>query len=203
MPFRFKCLFIKYLELNYPKMENNQEEQNKSSLRETILAAGAILWRKEPFASDIAVIHRTRYGGEWCLPKDKVQLGETLEKAALREVKEETDCVARIVRFASVIDYNVKRTKKQIFYWHMEVVNESKWDEKDVEVDQIVWLPPEEAIKLLNHSEQRKLVKDLLIPKVKIAKRKWFRFNKTARYHGLEGSLLAYRTELNSSLALF
>ena len=62
-------------------MENNQEEQNKSSLRETILAAGAILWRKEPFASDIAVIHRTRYGGEWCLPKDKVQLGETLEKA--------------------------------------------------------------------------------------------------------------------------
>jgi 8-oxo-(d)GTP phosphatase len=73
--------------------------QNPSA-KTAILAAGAVLWRKEPFVSDIAIIHKTRYGDEWCLPKGKVKEGETLEQAALREVKEETRCLAKIVRYS-------------------------------------------------------------------------------------------------------
>ncbi len=184
-------------------MEKKKEEQIKSSFKETILAAGAILWRKEPFSSDIAVIHRTRYGGEWCLPKGKAESGETLEKTAKREVTEETGCKAKIVRFATVTDYKVKGIKKQVFYWHMELIDESKQDKKDDEVDQIVWLPPEEAIKLLTHSDQRKLIRDLLMPKVKFAKRRWFMFYKSARYSRLAGSLLAYRKELENKKCAF
>jgi 8-oxo-dGTP pyrophosphatase MutT (NUDIX family) len=178
-------------------MENNQaEDQNITSLKVAILAAGAILWKKKPFASDIAVVHRTRYGGEWCLPKGKVEPGETLEGAALREVKEETGYKARLVRFASMLDYNLEEKRKQVFFWHMKVVDEIKGYKKDVEIDQIVWLPPEEAIKLLDHSDQRQLVKDQLIPKAKTKKRNWNWTSKTARYHRLAGSVLAYRTEL-------
>jgi 8-oxo-dGTP pyrophosphatase MutT (NUDIX family) len=178
-------------------MEKNQAEDSKITLlKSTILAAGAILWRKKPFSSDIAVVHRTRYGGEWCLPKGKVEDGKTLKETALREVQEETGCVAKVLRFAAVIEYKVKGTKKQVFYWHMSVVDESKWAERDPEVDQIVWLAPEEAIKLLDHAEQRQLIKDQLIPKAKIKNRKWTWISKTARYHRLAGSVLAYRTEL-------
>jgi 8-oxo-dGTP pyrophosphatase MutT (NUDIX family) len=183
--------------MHFADMVTNQEKHNnKLSLSGTILAAGAILWRKEPFASDVAIIHRTRYREEWCLPKGKVKEGETLEQAALREVKEETGCLAKIVRFSSLMEYKINGAKKQVFYWHMMVIDEAGWENRDPEVDQIIWLPPEEAIKLLSHQDQRKMIKDLFAPKNKTAKHKWFRFKEDARYHRLAGSLLAYRTEL-------
>jgi len=57
-------------------MKNSQIEGHSNSTSDkTILAAGAILWRRRPFDSDIAIVHRTRYGGEWCLPKGKVKPG--------------------------------------------------------------------------------------------------------------------------------
>ena len=78
----------------------------------------------------------------------------------------------------------------------MVVLDESKWDERDVEVDQIMWLPPAEVIKLLNHKEQRELIENLQKPKIDIKGHKWIRLSKSARYDRLSGSLLAYRTEL-------
>ena len=42
----------------------------------------------------------------WCLPKGKLENGETKEQAALREVKEETGVIAEIVAPLKAITYS-------------------------------------------------------------------------------------------------
>ena len=44
---------------------------DQKSRATVILAAGGIVWKHSPDGSKVAVIHRTRYGSEWCLPKGK------------------------------------------------------------------------------------------------------------------------------------
>jgi len=51
-----------------------------------VLAAGAVLRRGDGL---VAVVHRPRYD-DWTLPKGKLEAGEDDERAALREVLEET-----------------------------------------------------------------------------------------------------------------
>ena len=54
-----------------------------------MIAAGALLWRPGPDGPEVALVHRPRYD-DWSLPKGKLDKGETLPEAAVREVLEET-----------------------------------------------------------------------------------------------------------------
>ena len=135
-----------------PKNNKNPNETNKA-----IYAGGGILWHDTPFKSDIAIINRARYGDEWCLPKGKQRDGETLEQTAIREVKEETGCEVRIHSFANTQKYKVKESEKQVFYWNMVLEGECNFRTSE-EVKQMVWLPVEEAIKLLTHQDQKKIL---------------------------------------------
>ena len=184
-------------------MGNNQgKEIRNPSNKAAILSAGAILWTKDPFLSEIAVVHRSFNGGEWCLPEGELQKDETIEQAALREVKKETGCSAKIFRFAALTKNHVEGTLEQVFYWHMVAEDESGWDKRDKKVDQIIWLPPAEASKLLDHKDQRKLIKELLTSKVRTVKPKRLGFSKDPYYHRLAGALHAYRLELENKKPL-
>ncbi len=61
-----------------------------------VTAAGGVLERPGVEGPEIALVHRTRYehvdgsSGDWVLPKGKIEEGESVEEAALREVAEET-----------------------------------------------------------------------------------------------------------------
>jgi len=52
----------------------------------TVFAAGAICWREEKGQLLVAIIHRSRYK-DWSWPKGKVDSGETLPEAAVREIR--------------------------------------------------------------------------------------------------------------------
>ena len=54
-----------------------------------VVAAGAILWRKEKNTLKVLLIHRGRYD-DWSWPKGKLDKGEGISEAAVREIKEET-----------------------------------------------------------------------------------------------------------------
>ncbi|WBQ09324.1 NUDIX hydrolase [Hyphomonadaceae bacterium ML37] len=53
-----------------------------------VVSVGAVVWRGD----DVLLIRRARapFQGQWSIPGGKVEFGETLEDALVREVREET-----------------------------------------------------------------------------------------------------------------
>ena len=108
-------------------------------------------------------MHRRRYQdhegkpGDWVLPKGKVESGETLEAAALREVEEETGCRARIVGPSFFCEYLVQGVPKLVIFFRMEC--ESEGGLKDTaEVQAVYWLTPDEAFSKLTYETERHLL---------------------------------------------
>ncbi|WP_094285557.1 NUDIX hydrolase [Mycobacterium lehmannii] len=125
---------------------------------ETILAAGAVLWRPHgnPDAPEVALIHRPRYD-DWSLPKGKVDPGETEPVTAVREVCEETGYTAYLGRRLSSVSYPVEGGKKKVRYWAARMVR-GEFRPND-EVDELKWLPVPAAIKQLDYPHDRKVLR--------------------------------------------
>ena len=121
-----------------------------------VFAAGGLLWRAAPGGSPLAVVHRPRHG-DWVLPKGKLDAGERWQDAALREVREETGFDAELGEFAGVVCYESRGLPKIVLFWNMRVRGESSFTSSE-EVDQVVWLSPEDAIRRLDHAGEREIV---------------------------------------------
>jgi 8-oxo-dGTP diphosphatase len=124
----------------------------------TILAAGGVLWREASASREVALIYRDRWGGEWSLPKGKLEKGESFEEAALREVLEETGCLAEIEDFLSAVDYRVKGKPKVVLFYRMRLVEERPF-EPSAEIQALEWLAPDAAQTLLPHKKEREVVR--------------------------------------------
>jgi 8-oxo-dGTP pyrophosphatase MutT (NUDIX family) len=122
---------------------------------EPVKAAGGVVLRN----GQVAVVHRPRYD-DWSLPKGKLDHGESFADAALREVQEETGLRCRLVRELPEVRYEVRGRPKLVRYWAMEVVDETPFEPND-EVDEVRWLEPEEALRLLTYDRDREPVRAL------------------------------------------
>jgi 8-oxo-dGTP diphosphatase len=115
---------------------------------EPILAAGGVLWRPAGDTFEILLIHRPRYD-DWTLPKGKVDAGDAdLVSTAQREVWEETGLRGRMGADLGEIHYTVKGRPKVVRYWAMELAGDGAATgtfEPNSEVDELAWLPPDEA----------------------------------------------------------
>jgi 8-oxo-(d)GTP phosphatase len=126
----------------------------------TIAAAGGVVWRPCPEGgTEVAVAHRPRYD-DWSLPKGKLDRGEHALTAAVREVREETGLEVVVGRRGVRTNYPVVDGVKRVDYWVMQAVG-GVFEPND-EVDQLRWLPPEEAAALCSHEHDRAVVDDLL-----------------------------------------
>jgi 8-oxo-dGTP pyrophosphatase MutT (NUDIX family) len=87
------------------------------------VAAGGLVERSMSERTVLALVRRTRYG-DWVLPKGKSDGDETLEETALREVREETGCEARITGPGYTIEYLVGRVPKVVTFFRMQYLRE-------------------------------------------------------------------------------
>ncbi len=101
-----------------------------------VLAAGAVLWRPGPQGPEIALVHRPRYD-DWAYPKGKLERGEAMPFAAVREVEEETGFRARLGALLGDIRYPVPEGDKLVRYWAARA-RAGEFVAND-EVDQLVW----------------------------------------------------------------
>ncbi|MDP9399545.1 MAG: NUDIX hydrolase [Actinomycetota bacterium] len=126
---------------------------------EQVRAAGGVVVRD----GRIAVVHRPRYE-DWSLPKGKLDPGEDFPTAALREVREETGLECRLGDELPEVRYEDRHGhSKLVRFWCMEVVGESPFQADD-EVDELRWVPLDEAAALLSYDTDRQLVEALRSP---------------------------------------
>ncbi|MFB6889596.1 NUDIX hydrolase [Kitasatospora sp. NPDC056327] len=131
-----------------------------------VLAAGAVLWLPgRPKKSGrlgrprIAVIHRPKYD-DWSLPKGKLEPGEGVVEAALREVREETGFSCELGAELPTQHYVAQGRPKEVRYW--AAVPTAGEFRPNREVDLLEWLPAGKARARLSHEQDRRLVDALL-----------------------------------------
>jgi 8-oxo-dGTP pyrophosphatase MutT (NUDIX family) len=125
-----------------------------------IRSAGGIPYRLAGEGTrEVALIHRPSYD-DWTFPKGKVEVGEEPEQAALREVGEETGLRVRLADEAGVTSYVDQRGRqKTARYWTMEVL--SGEFAANAEVDELRWLPLDDALHLLTYDRDRSLLSSI------------------------------------------
>lgn len=133
-------------------------------------AAGAVLWRRvvdaDPLTPEtagnddieIAVIHRPRYD-DWSLPKGKVDRGESVIAAAVREITEETGYRPDLGWLLGYVHYPVGSATKVVWYWTAEVTGHADAAPEDTdEVGELRWLSPSEASDLCSYDADREVI---------------------------------------------
>jgi 8-oxo-dGTP pyrophosphatase MutT (NUDIX family) len=127
------------------------------SPKPTKVAAGGLVERKMNGGVRLAIVRRTRYG-DWVLPKGKPDGDETLEETAVREVREETGCEARIVAGRYSIEYFVGRALKVVTFFRMEYTTDGFAIDPS-EIQEVVWVQPGEAIARRTYYTERSIVR--------------------------------------------
>ena len=123
-----------------------------SGVARTIEAAGGVVEQD----GLIAVVHRPRYD-DWSLPKGKLDKNESSERAALREVQEETGLSCQLIEELEPVSYTDNRGRpKNVRYWRMKVLS-GDFEVND-EVDELRWLAKADALELLSYEHDRELV---------------------------------------------
>ena len=127
---------------------------------DVVQAAGGLVVRRQNGALQIVVVHRP-VQRDWSFPKGKLDPRETLEAAALREVREETGMACRLLRFIGHTEYvDRKGRPKAVAYWIMAA--EAGFFTPNEEVDELRWLTLEAAARILSYPRDRELIAVLM-----------------------------------------
>ncbi|MDT0202546.1 NUDIX domain-containing protein [Nocardioides sp. AE5] len=117
-----------------------------------VIAAGVVVRSK----GAVLLVHRPAYD-DWSFPKGKLDRGEHITTCAVREVREETGLDVRLGVPLTSQHYPVGRRDKVVHYWAGRVVGERDVSgyEPNKEIDQVRWVPLDEAAGLLTHARDR------------------------------------------------
>jgi ADP-ribose pyrophosphatase YjhB (NUDIX family) len=120
--------------------------------------AGAIVFRLSTGAPEILLVRAKKDPTHWIFPKGHVELFETAEKAALREMTEEAGVVGRALREIGVLRFVSGKERVRTRYFLVEATGERT--AKEAREKQ--WLAPAEALRRLTHHDARRLLEDAL-----------------------------------------
>jgi len=115
-----------------------------------VIAAGVVVFRP---GREVLLVHRPKYD-DWSFPKGKLDRGEAVPAAAVREVQEETGLRVRLGVPLSAQRYPLSPSRsKTVHYWVGRCVGDDDVDRfaPNAEVDEVRWVPADEAAGLLTY----------------------------------------------------
>ncbi|HEX6246508.1 MAG TPA: NUDIX hydrolase [Nocardioidaceae bacterium] len=124
-----------------------------------VIAAGAVVTRK---GGDVLLVHRPKYD-DWSFPKGKLDPGEHITTAAVREVAEETGLDIRLGPPLRTQRYPVEsgeRRMKRVHYWVGRVVggDDVASYKPNSEIDEVAWVPRDKVRATLSYEYDRQLL---------------------------------------------
>jgi len=126
-------------------------------MSKTIIAAGAVVWRKNNSSEiEIAVIHRPKYD-DWSLPKGKVDPGEAIIAGAHREVLEESNLDTQFGPYLGDVEYQTIEGAKRVHFWSAQVVTSHPFSVNS-EVDKLEWHNLKSAKKVLTQESDKDIL---------------------------------------------
>jgi 8-oxo-dGTP diphosphatase len=111
---------------------------------------------------EVALIHRPKHD-DWTFPKGKLEPGEHVLAAAVREVTEETGIRPVLGRPLATVRYQVDGGPKRVDYWAARGERDAPFV-PGREVDRLDWLPPGVARSRLSYPHDARLLDRLLAP---------------------------------------
>jgi 8-oxo-dGTP diphosphatase len=119
-------------------------------------AGGLVVRSRDSGAVDVVLVHRPAYD-DWSFPKGKLHDGETEAEAAVREVEEETGLRCRLGRELGTASYHDSKGRpKTVRYWEMTPVDGELGPAN--EIDEVRWVPLDEAAGLLTYARDRRFL---------------------------------------------
>jgi 8-oxo-dGTP diphosphatase len=121
-----------------------------------IRAAGVVLMRTTDGVPEFLLVHRPGRR-DWSLPKGKIDPGEHVIAAAVRECDEESGYSPVLEAPLPMQSYSVGSRPKVVHYWRARVREEVGFAPDD-EVDEVRWLPVSAAADQLTYPSEVRLV---------------------------------------------
>lgn len=125
-----------------------------------LVAGGVVVTRQGQRGWEVLIVHRKKWN-DWSLPKGKVELGESVPCAAVREVFEETGVRVRLGGPLDLVRYDIADGSKDVHYWSGTALSAVR-RAPDQEVDVVSWLPVRAATARLTYPIDRVLVEQHL-----------------------------------------
>lgn len=127
-------------------------------------SAGGIVYKKENGKSYVLLCQHSQHHG-WVFPKGLIDKGESKEKTALREVKEETGAEGKIINPLPPVSYwyvwEGDKIKKTVYYYLMEFIG-GDITKHDSEMEAVEWLPIDEVSNRLTFKSDKKIWNEVL-----------------------------------------
>ncbi len=127
-------------------------------MMEEISAGGLIVFEN-------TILLLKKFNGDWVLPKGRVEKGETIKQAALREVLEESGVKAEILKYIGMANYKYRNSRQnetvyKTVHWYLMQTNcmDCTPQKKEGFID-AVFVHMNKAKDLVRYEDEKNIVK--------------------------------------------